>query len=175
MALRGHQWRSERVYHIESRDIQSRASSGTPSHSAALCMYSSMHSACTSHALSMHFACTPHALRMHSACTPQAISIQSACNQHAISMHVRFTQQRDHRPRGAQVRRRHATDGRKEPVGRGGRRGEHSHAAAFPNASSCVHWRRTCQGRERPPGSIRFNQIQSDSIRWHFAITHLPR
>ena len=32
--------------------------------------------------------------------------------------------------------------------------------------------RSTCQGRERPPGSIRFNQIQSDSIRWHFAITH---
>jgi hypothetical protein len=143
----------------------------------------SMHFACTSHAhsavvslqsrarrwqrdgtrqaLRMHSACTPHALRMHSACTPHALRMHSAGNQHAISMqsactpvHVRFTQQRDHRPSGAQVRRRHATDGRKEPVGRGGRRGEHSHAAAFPNASSCVHWRRTCQGRERPPGSI---------------------
>ena len=137
-------------------------------------MYSSIHSAFPQHSLSMHFAFTPHshsavvslqsralrwqregtqqALSIHSACTPHALRMQSACNQHALSMHVRFTQQRDHRAGGAQVRCRHATDGRKEPVGRGGRRGEHLHAAAFPNASSRVHSRRTCQGRERPPG-----------------------
>jgi len=53
----------------------------------------------------------------HSVALSMYSSIHSAFPQHSLS--VRFTQQRDHRAGGAQVRRRHATDGRKDPVGRG--------------------------------------------------------
>ena len=63
MAIRRHQWPSEHVYHIQSRDIQSRACSGTQSHSTC-------NQQCTRHALSMALSM---ALSWHSA----ALSMQS--------------------------------------------------------------------------------------------------
>ena len=83
VAIRRHQWPSEHVYHIQSRDIQSRACSGTQSHSTC-------NQQCTQHALSMALSM---ALSWHSA----ALSMQSralrctyallSSTQHALSMH----------------------------------------------------------------------------------------
>ena len=145
--------------------------------SNALSMHSARHSAWHSAGTQQRSACNQGhsgARTLYSA----ALSMHSACTQHAIKgtpVHVRFTQQCDHRTSGAQVRRRHPTDRSKEPVGRRGRRGEHLHAAAFPKASS----RGTLaghlgQGKARP-GAIRSHQEQLRCNQESSGAAHLPR